>query len=393
MRPIADELLAAVGGAYESRGRAGRRRLVERARAARHRAQDQRPGRRRSTASAGAVPGSTSRRIDALLEPHGGAADADGACIRGWIPHARLRLWPHEYDAIYEAFDRIFDCRGHGWANLQSVHINLPFADDDEFGRLHAAIRAAAADPAGARRELARSSTARLTGLLDTRLEVYRHNAAAVPSVSGRVDPRAGVHAAPSTRARSSRGIYRDLAPLDPEGILRHEWVNARGAIARFDRGAIEIRVLDVQECPRADLAIAGAVGAVLRHLVADGDAHAERAGWHESRLAEILNRVVVEAGSAVIADGDYLRLFGFPGRAPARAAEVWQHLVETVVKATPLYAEWAGALEVIARRGSLARRIAAALRGDARVERLREVYAALCDCLRAGMLFEPDGV
>ena len=42
---------------------------------------------------------------------------------------------------VYEAFDRIFDCRGHGWANLQSVHLNLPFGDDDEFGRLHAAIR------------------------------------------------------------------------------------------------------------------------------------------------------------------------------------------------------------------------------------------------------------
>ncbi len=63
-------------------------------------------------------------------------------------------------------------------------------------------------------------------------------------------------------------GIYRDLAPLDPEGVLRHEWVNARGAIARFDRGAIEIRVLDVQECPAADLAVAGATIAVVRALV-----------------------------------------------------------------------------------------------------------------------------
>ena len=36
--------------------------------------------------------------------------------------------------------------------------------------------------------------------------------------------------------------IYSDLEPLDPEGVLRHEWVNARGAIARFDRGTVEIR-------------------------------------------------------------------------------------------------------------------------------------------------------
>ena len=42
---------------------------------------------------------------------------------------------------MYEAYDRIFDCRGHGWANLQAVHLNLPFSGDEEFGRLHAAIR------------------------------------------------------------------------------------------------------------------------------------------------------------------------------------------------------------------------------------------------------------
>ena len=52
-----------------------------------------------------------------------------------------MRLWPHENREVYDAFDRIFSCKGHGWANLQSMHINLPFADDAEFGRLHAAIR------------------------------------------------------------------------------------------------------------------------------------------------------------------------------------------------------------------------------------------------------------
>ena len=56
-------------------------------------------------------------------------------------PFKETKLWPHEYNAVYEAYDRIFGCKGHGWSNLQSVHLNLPFANDDEFGRLHAAIR------------------------------------------------------------------------------------------------------------------------------------------------------------------------------------------------------------------------------------------------------------
>ncbi len=44
--------------------------------------------------------------------------------------------------------------------------------------------------------------------------------------------------------------IYRDMASVDPEGVLRYEWINSRGAIARFDRNAIEIRLVDVQESP-----------------------------------------------------------------------------------------------------------------------------------------------
>ena len=69
--------------------------------------------------------------------------------------------------------------------------------------------------------------------------------------------------------------IYADLAPLDPEGILRHERGNGRGCIARFDRMALEIRLIDVQECPRMDLAIAEAAVAVSQALVEDASTRA----------------------------------------------------------------------------------------------------------------------
>ena len=86
-------------------------------------------------------------------------------------PYTDTQLWPHEHNAIYEAYNRIFDCRGHGWANLQSTHLNLPFADDEEFGKLHAAIRILLPlIPA-----ISASSPildGKVTGLQDTRLEV-----------------------------------------------------------------------------------------------------------------------------------------------------------------------------------------------------------------------------
>ena len=91
-----------------------------------------------------------------------------------WMdPEKDARLWPHEGAEIYAAFDGIFGCRTHGWTNLQSMHINLPFANDDEFGRLHAAIRLLLPIlPA-----LAASSPfldGRFGGLLDGRIEAYR---------------------------------------------------------------------------------------------------------------------------------------------------------------------------------------------------------------------------
>src|SRR5262245_53079317 len=80
------------------------------------------------------------RHINELLAPMGARLMPSG--MHPWMdPQREMVLWPHEYHAVYETFHRIFDCRGHGWANLQSVHLNLPFQGDEEFGPLHAAIR------------------------------------------------------------------------------------------------------------------------------------------------------------------------------------------------------------------------------------------------------------
>jgi len=59
-----------------------------------------------------------------------------------WMNPAReSKLWPHSNGEIYAAFHRIFNCSGHGWTNLQSAHLNLPFRTPAEFRRLHTAIR------------------------------------------------------------------------------------------------------------------------------------------------------------------------------------------------------------------------------------------------------------
>lgn len=59
-----------------------------------------------------------------------------------WMnPLQETKRWPHGNRDIYHQFDTIFNCQGHGWSNLQSMHVNLPFANDEEFNHLHNAIR------------------------------------------------------------------------------------------------------------------------------------------------------------------------------------------------------------------------------------------------------------
>jgi len=321
--------------------------------------------------------------INRLLEPLG-ARLMPGAMHPWMDPAAETHLWPHENAPIYQAYDRIFNCRKHGQANLQSMHLNLPFAGDAEFARLHAAVRLVLPIlPA-----LAASSPiadGAPSGLLDTRMEGYRTAVSCVPSVIGQVIPDTiGNRAEYEDRVLAP--MYRDIAPFDAEGVLQHEWLNARGAIPRFDRNAIEIRVIDLQECPQADLAIAAAATAVIRALYhVDSATLAEQQAIPTDALASILLACIRDAERALIDDAGYLRLLGFPGR-HCRAGELWHHLIETT--SLERSGPWREPLRVIREHGPLARRILRALGPDFDPAHLHAVYRKLCDCLEAGRMF-----
>ena len=246
-----------------------------------------------------------------------------------WMDPNDVELWPHGTRIIYDTFDRIFSCKGHGWANLQSMQINLPFNGDEEFARLHAAIRFLLPILPG----LAASSPiidAERNGILDNRLVVYRGNCAKIPSVTGEVVPEP-MGSIGEYHERLLEPLYRDLAPHDPEGVLRNEWVNARGAIARFDRMAIEIRVLDVQETPVMDVAYAALIVEVLKLMCAEEWLDRKGMnGWHTSELGKLLTLTERQAEGTGIGDKRYLSAFGFPGSS-TELKGLWEHLIETV--------------------------------------------------------------
>lgn len=319
--------------------------------------------------------------------------------VHPWMdPETETRLWPHEYTEVYHAFDRIFSCRGHGWSNLQSTHLNLPFAGDCEFAALHSSIRGILPLlPA-----LAASSPfleARFAGALDARMVAYRSNAVRVPSVAGLLVPE------PASSEAAYRGlildpIYRDLAPLDPEGTLRHEWVNGRGAIARFERGSIEIRVLDPQECAAADVAVVGAVARVIQELCErylDGDRRLD--ALPTSPLAGILDGVIHEGEQSRIQDRSYLEAMGIrrPGRALA-AVDLWWELLDRAPPQgwapgeTARDCDGRSPLEVVLEQGPLARRLLARTGPAPDRAALVDVFRILADCLRDNRVLPGDG-
>lgn len=302
-----------------------------------------------------------------------------------WMaPAVETMLWS-DPGLVYQTYDRIYGCRSHGFANVQSLQLNLPFADDDEFARLHAATRLVLPLlPA-----IAASSPiveGRPSGLLDARLEACRTMSARTPRVTGLVIPET-VRSRAEYEARILAPMYAEIEPCDPSGILRHEWLNSRGAIPRFERGAIEIRLLDVQECPRADVAIAAAVVAVVRALYDERFAPlAQQQAITTGSLHRMLLATIRDAGDALVDDASYLRALGIDAKR-CRAGDVWRALLDACARGDDA-AWWRPTLAGILAHGPLARRILRAMGGDIGRDRLAAVYEALCECLAEGRTF-----
>lgn len=317
-----------------------------------------------------------------LLKPLGCRLLPTG--MHPWMnPDLETRLWPHENNEIYAAYDRIFGCRGHGWSNLQSSHINLPFANDEEFGRLHAAVRLVLPLlPA-----LAASSPVvdgKWSPVADYRLEAYRTNSKRVPAMAGSLIPEPVF-----TRGDYEREVlgklYTAMEGLDPEGVLRHEWANARGCIARFDRGSVEIRLLDSQECPLADMAIVALVGELVRALVEERWlTYKQQRGIATEPLANVLVDTMRYAERARVSERRMLEAMGIK-RTMTWASDVWGELLEELMPSHPV---WTPALRQMLAAGTLSTRISRLIRRYPTRGELHGVYAELADCLRSGSLF-----
>lgn len=286
-------------------------------------------------------------------------------------PLEETKIWPYENSQVYFKFNEIFNCRGHGWSNLQSMHINLPFKNGEEFMLLHSAIRTVIPIiPA-----ISASSPIygnKIRKNKDNRLLFYRDNCKRIPSVTGKVVPE-NIKSIEEYKKKILGKIYKDISPFDGKGILAKEWINARGAIARFERDTIEIRVIDVQECPKSDIALAYAVMGAVKNL-ANGkySPPEEQLKIRTDALAEILESVIKDAEDAMIKDKKYLSLFGV--EKPLKAGELWKILAKDLPRS-----EYSKTLGLILDRGSLSTRISENIK---KKKDISGVYRELCSCL-----------
>jgi carboxylate-amine ligase len=294
-------------------------------------------------------------------------------------------LWPRAGREIYRAYARLFPIREHGWLNVQSCHVNLPFGNEEETVLLHNAIACVLPYlPA-----LTASSPlveGTLGPYVDNRLYFYARNQRRFPRITGRVVPEYTTSFR-QYRTEILRPIYRELGRSASGRRLCQEWVNSRGAILRFSRRAVEIRLLDTQECVKMDVAVAAFVCGALRSLV--GDLARRRLSLPEhDMLVEDLCRVVAGGTGAKVSARHLVGAAGAPAR------DVLLELLERARAQVRLEDE--PYLDLVGRRiraGNLSEHIRRRVRrtrpGAGRGAAIRAIYGELADCLERNVPWE----
>jgi len=263
----------------------------------------------------------------------------------GMHPLLRLeetRIWPHRHRQIYEAYGKIFNLKRHGWLNIQSFQLNLPYSNEANGILLHNILAYVCAYlPA-----FAASSPiyeGRLGENVDNRLRFYRENQEEIPSITGDVVPEFVTSFSQYRKEIISR-YSSDLAAAGAgKPILGKEWVNSRGVIFRFDRHALETRVMDEQECVKSDVALSCFVRALARGLIE----HAVKFPTH---------RVLVKDFDAILKEGLDGKVQN-PHDQTAR--QTCQHLLQVAWRsATAEEKEYVPIVQKRMERGNLSQRI-----------------------------------
>lgn len=321
------------------------------------------------------------RRFSEVLQQEWGARLLPTA-MHPWFDPQDARLWTRSGLRIYTTYAQIFDIRTHGWMNVHATHLNLPFGSERETMAMHtAAAMLVPYLPA-----IAASSPVhdgRLQPFADSRLGWILQHQSRIPETCGRIVPEY-VDSFNAYRRDILQPMYAALDRFPHSDPIRHEFLNSRGAVLRFARRAMEVRVIDTQECVRMDVAISVFTRAVLRQLtneVLDGSITLPST---DTLVADF--HACVRDGSRALVRAPHIT--GITDGAGVSVGTVLRSLLERAQRAVVAEdASYLALIEQIVSTGTLSERIRARLEPHAQSETalrraLREVYRELADCL-----------
>jgi carboxylate-amine ligase len=286
-------------------------------------------------------------------------------------PQTDTYLWEYGNREIYEAYDKIFDCKGHGWSNLQSVHINLPFFDDSEFVKLHQSIRIIL--PLIPALSASSPFVEGKTQLLDSRLFYYENNQKKIPSITGKVIPES-IYSMEDYYNKILYPMYKDIEPYDPEGILQEEWLNSRGAIARFERYAIEIRLMDIQESPLMDFTLILLWVNLIQYMIQQNLFN----DFDTQDLYKIYQEAIC-CGIETLLPKDYLKIWNIN-----KTELSVKDFIKFILRKIDYPKEYLSFLEIVLNHGNLSQRILKryqSMKGDS-TKKILQIYQNIAECL-----------
>ena len=304
-----------------------------------------------------------------------------------WLKPRKARLWTRSNARVYQTYARLFDVHTHGWLNVHASHVNLPVGSDEEAVAMYNAsallipyLPALAASSPMYDGELQEAADNRLSWILE--------HQARIPESCGRIVPEY-VESLADYRKRILGGMYHALDQIPGSAGIRHEFFNARGAVLKYSRRAMEIRVLDTQECVKLDIAIAVFVRATLRHLTRRVLAGRMALPDHDVLVDDF--RATVQAGAEAKVRAPHLGQEGERlGDGSRSVRSVLRHFLAHARKEVRREdADYLDLVDALIESGTLSERIRSHLMlyvddEEGFTEAARRVYIELADCLES---------
>jgi hypothetical protein len=151
----------------------------------------------------------------------------------------------------------------------------------------------------------------------------------------------------------------------------------------RFQRNAIEIRVLDIQECPLADISIVYAIISALKSMIkSKWTSFDNLKNIDTTSLANVLLQIIKTGEETIISYKPLLKCFGVNESISAK--EIWKKIIK---EATDIPERYKKTLNTILEQGSLSTRIQKAITIPDQ-SNIEKTYRTLCTCLEKNHLF-----